>query len=78
MYNVYLYKKGLTEVLIEQISSLYGGANRKHSDNYKDMQKSIWYHKRSKNLNILVQMGMIRCVSIKKHLRMIRIRILNI
>lgn len=43
-------KGRLTDVLIDQISSLYGDAIRKHSDNYKDMQKAIWaiwYHKRS-------------------------------
>ncbi|KFM71283.1 hypothetical protein X975_00958, partial [Stegodyphus mimosarum] len=43
-------KGRLTDVLIDQLTTYYGNAIRKHSDNYHDMQKAIWaiwYHKRS-------------------------------
>lgn len=43
-------KGRLTDVLIDQITTYYGNAIRKHSDNVKDMQRAIWaiwHHKRS-------------------------------
>ena len=43
-------KGRLTDVIIDQLTTYYGNAIRKHSDNYRDMQRaiwSIWYHKRS-------------------------------
>ena len=43
-------KGRLTDVLIDQITTYYGNAIRKHSDNVKSMQRAIWaiwYHKRS-------------------------------
>lgn len=43
-------KGRLTDVLIDQLTTYYGNAIRKHSDNYREMQRAIWaiwYHKRS-------------------------------
>ena len=50
----------LTDVLIDRLTTYYGIAIRKHSDDYRLMQKAtwaIWYHKRSTDDNILHDFG---------------------
>lgn len=49
-------KGRLTDVLIDRLTTYYGNAIRKHSDNYREMRKAIWavwYHKRSNDNEVM-------------------------